>query len=148
MQVILLKDQRNLGRRGQEVAVKPGYGRNFLIPQGVALEATRANKALFEQQRHKIDARHTRERDAAAEVAAAIAGLRIAITKRVGETGTLYGSVTSMEIAAALEAKGITIDRRKIELEAGLKSLGDLKVAIDLHPEVMAELTVTVVAEE
>ena len=148
MKVILLSDQRSLGKRGETVEVKPGYGRNYLLPQGIALEATPANVKLFEQQRKKIDARHAKERDAAQEVANNLAGLQITIPKRVGETGTLYGSVTAGDVAEALEAKGVTIDRRRIDLEGGIKTLGDHAVRIDLHSEVMAEITVSVVPEE
>lgn len=148
MKVILLSDQRSLGRRGDTVEVKPGYGRNYLLPQGIALEATPANVKLFEQQRKKIDARHAKERDAAQEVANRLAGLQITIPKRVGETGTLYGSVTAGDVAEALEAKGVTIDRRRIDLEGGIKSIGDHSVRVDLHSDVMAEITVSVVAEE
>lgn len=148
MKVILLSDQRSLGKRGETVEVKPGYGRNYLLPQGIALEATPANVKLFEQQRKKIDARHTKERDAAQEVANQLAGLQVTIPKRVGETGTLYGSVTAGDVAEALEAKGVTIDRRRIDLEGGIRTLGEHAVRIDLHSEVMAEITVSVVPEE
>jgi large subunit ribosomal protein L9 len=148
VKVILLSDQRSLGRRGETVEVKPGYGRNYLLPQGIALEATPANVKLFEQQRKKIDARHAKERDAAQEVANGLSGLQITIPKRVGETGTLYGSVTAGDVAEALEAKGVTIDRRRIDLEGGIKTLGDHAVRIDLHSEVMAEITVSVVPAE
>lgn len=148
MKVILLSDQRTLGKRGETVEVKPGYGRNYLLPQGIALEATPANVKLFEQQRKKIDARHAKERDAAQEVANRLAGLQITIPKRVGETGTLYGSVTAGDVATALEAKGVTVDRRDIDLEGGIRTLGDHAVRIDLHSEVMAEITVSVVPEE
>lgn len=148
MRVILLSDQRHLGRRGEVVEVKPGYGRNFLLPQGFALEATPGNIKYFEQQRSKIDARHAKERDAAAEIAAKLAGLRLEIPKRVGETNTLYGSVTAGDVAELLESKGFTVDRRRIDLEGGIKTLGDHPVRVELHPEVVAEVTVSVVAEQ
>ena len=148
MRVILLSDQRHLGRRGEVVEVKPGYGRNFLLPQGIALEATPGNLKYFEQQRAKIDARHTKERDAAAEIAAKLAGLRLEIPKRVGETDTLYGSVTAGDVAELLEKKGFTVDRRRIDLEGGIKTLGDHAVRVELHPEVVAEVTVSVVRED
>lgn len=148
MKVILLSDQRHLGKRGQVVEVKPGFGRNYLLPQGMALSASHANIKYFEAQRGKIDARHAKERDAAAEIAAKMAGLRIEIAKRVGETDTLYGSVTAGDIADSLEKKGFKVDRRRIDLEGGIKSLGDHPVRVDLHPEVVAEITVSVVREE
>lgn len=148
MEIILLSDQRHLGKRGQLVDVKPGYARNFLLPQGLALPATKANVKLFEQQRSKIDARHAQEKAEAEAFAARLQGLSLSITKRVGETGTLYGSVSAGDVAAALAAQGVTIDRRQIEIEGDVKTLGDHTVRIELHSEVVAELTVSVVAEE
>jgi large subunit ribosomal protein L9 len=148
MKVILLSDIRHRGKRGEVVEVKPGYARNFLLPQGMALVATPGNMKYFEQQRKKIDAKHAHERDAAAKVAASLSGTQVTIAKRVGETQTLYGSVTAGEIAEALQKKGIEIDKRRLDLEGGIKTLGDHPVRIELHPEVVAEITVTVVAEE
>jgi large subunit ribosomal protein L9 len=148
VRVILLNDQRHLGRRGEVVDVKPGYGRNFLLPQGLALEATNANIKLFEHQRSKIDARHTKEREGAQEVANRMKDLRLEIPKRVGETDTLYGSVTAGDVAEALEKKGYTVDRRRLDLEGGIKTLGDHAVRVELHPDVVAEVTVAVVREQ
>lgn len=148
MKVILLSDQRNLGKRGETVEVKPGYGRNYLLPQGIALEATPSNVKVFEQQRKKIDALHAKERDAAQAIADQMSGVQISIPKRVGETGTLYGSVTAGDVADALEAKGFKVDRRRIDLGGGIKSLGDHTVHVELHSEVVADVTVSVVAEE
>ncbi|MEM7349665.1 MAG: 50S ribosomal protein L9 [Acidobacteriota bacterium] len=150
MEIILLEDVRRLGQRGDVVRVKPGFARNYLLPKGSALEATKGNRAYFEQQRKKIDARHTKKRNEAAEIAARIAEINLKVAKRVGEKETLYGSVTTAEIADLLEKKGVTVDKRRIDLGGvtGLKSLGEHKVAIDLHPEVVAELVVTVVPEE
>jgi large subunit ribosomal protein L9 len=148
MKVILLSDIRQRGKRGEVVDVKPGYARNFLLPQGMALVATPGNMKFFEQQKKKIDAKHNEQRDAAAAIAAQLAGLTVTIAKRVGETQTLYGSVTAAEVAEALKAKGVEIDRRRLDLEGGIKTLGDHQVRIELHPEVIAEVTVTVVAEE
>ncbi|HVS04421.1 MAG TPA: 50S ribosomal protein L9 [Thermoanaerobaculia bacterium] len=147
MRVILLSDLRQ-GRRGQEVEVKPGFARNYLLPQGMAVEATDGNRKWFESQRKKIDARAAKERDEAAAVAAEIGGIRLEITKRVGETETLYGSVTATEVGEALAAKGIDVDRRKIDVHGGIKTVGDHQVLVHLHPDVTAELTVTVVPEE
>ncbi|RMH20931.1 MAG: 50S ribosomal protein L9 [Acidobacteria bacterium] len=149
--VILLEDTRRLGKRGSTVKVKPGYARNYLIPQGIALEATPGNVAFFEQQKKKIDARHLKKIGEAQELAAQIAGLSVSIAKRVGEKETLYGSVTTAEIAERLARQGITVDKRRIHIAeggVGIKTLGEHKVTIDLHPEVTAELTVNVVAEE
>ena len=148
MKVILMSDLRHRGKRGEVVEVKPGYARNFLLPQRLALVATEGNKQYFLQQRKKIDATHNAQRDAAAAVAAQIADKHVTIAKRVGETQTLYGSVTAGEVAEALKAQGVEVDRRQIDLEGGIKTLGDHAVRIELHPEVVAELTVTVVAAE
>jgi len=148
VKVILLSDQRNLGKRGETVEVKPGYGRNFLLPQGIALEATPSNVKVFSQQRKKIDALHAKERDAAQAIANQMAGVQISIPKRVGETGTLYGSVTAGDVAEALEAKGFKVDRRRIDLGDDMKSLGDHTVRVELYSEVVAEVTVSVVPEE
>ena len=148
MRVILMQDLRHTGRHGEVVDVKPGYARNFLFPQGLALEATTGNQKVFEQKRKKIDARHTQEREAAAELAGHIDGLQLRVAKRVGESETLYGSVTATEIAHLLGEKGIKIDRRHIDLEGGIKTLGDHSVRIELHPEIVAEVTISVTAEE
>lgn len=148
MEVILLKDQRHLGTRGEVVKVKRGFARNYLLPQGIALEATPGNMKVFESMKTKIDALHTRERDAAQAIAERLNGLRLEIAKRVGETETLYGSVTAAEVAELLEAKGFEIDRRRIDLEGGIKAVGDHEVRIDLHADVEANVIVTVVPEE
>jgi len=147
MKVILLSDLFHGGKRGQVIKVKPGYARNYLLPQGLAAEATPGNLKWFEQQRKKIDAQHAKEREAAAEIAALIMGTKLHIAKRAGESETLYGSVTAAEVVEALAAKGIDVDRRRIDLGGGIKTLGDHVVRIDLHPEVVAEVTVNVVAE-
>ncbi len=147
MQVILLSDQRHLGKRGEVVDVKAGHARNYLLPQGFALEATQGNTKLFEQQRAKIDARHNQEREAAEAIGNQLNGLTLTIPKRVGETETLYGSVTAGDVAEALEKKGFTVDRRRLDLEGGIKKLGEHKVRVELHPEVIAEITVSVVPE-
>lgn len=148
MEIILMTDVRSLGKRGEVVDVKPGYARNYLLPRGLALEATAGNRRYFEQVKAKIDAKIAREREAAQEVAAQMKDLRIEVSKRVGETETLYGSVTATEIADELEKKGIEVDKRKIDLEGGIKSVGDHPVRIFLHPEVFAEIIVAVVPEE
>jgi large subunit ribosomal protein L9 len=148
VKVILLSDQRHLGKRGEVVDVKPGFGRNYLLPQGIALQATHANITFFEHQRGKIDAQHAQQRVAAEATAARMADVRLEIPKRVGETDTLYGSVTASDVAELLERKGFPVDRRRIDLEGGIKTLGEHKVRIELHSEVVAEVTVVVVREE
>lgn len=148
MKVILLSDLRHSGRRGQVVEVKPGYARNFLLPQGIALEATPGNLKFFEHQKKKIEARHETERRSAADVAERIAGVRISLRKRAMENGALYGSVTAGEIVEALSARGVEVDRRQVDLAGGIKTLGEHMVRIDLHSDVLAELVVTVEAEE
>lgn len=105
MKVILMSDLRHRGRRGQVVEVKPGFARNFLFPQGLALVATPGNLKRFEHEKKKIDARHDAEREAAAAIAAQIAGLKLTIAKRATETGALYGSVTASEVVDAMAAK-------------------------------------------
>lgn len=148
MELILLEDVRHLGRRGEVVKVKPGYGRNYLIPRGAALVANKANKAFFEQQRTKIDARHAKEREEALAMAAAINEIKLKIAKRVGEKEALYGSVTSAEIADLLGEKGITVEKRDLDLGVPvIKRIGDYTVSVDLHMDVVAEFTVSVVPE-
>jgi large subunit ribosomal protein L9 len=148
LKVILLSDQRHLGKRGETVEVKPGFGRNYLLPHGFALEATQSNQKLFEQKRAKIEAAHSQEREAAEAIKARLDGLRLEIPKRVGEKDTLYGSVTAGDVAAALEAKGFAVDRRRLDLESGIKTLGDHTVHVDLHPDVVADVIVAVTREE
>ncbi len=148
MRVILLKDHRHLGRRGDEVEVKPGFGRNFLLPQGLALLANDANRKHFEAMRAKIEALHVQERDEAQTIADQLEGTRLEVVKKAGETGTLFGSVTATEIADELAKKGIEVDRRRIDLEGGIKTIGDHEVRILLHSEVTVEIMVTVLPEE
>ncbi len=148
MRVILLQDVRHQGKRGTIIDVKPGYARNFLMPQGMALPANEGNLKYFEQARKKIDAKHTKAQQEAETAAEVIHGLVITVRKRVDENGTLYGSVTATEIAEGLEAQGVEIDRRRIDLEGGIKSLGDHPVRIEYHAEVTAEFTVRVEVEE
>lgn len=149
MEVILLQDQRNLGHRGEVVDVKPGYARNFLFPQGVALEATRGNIAFFDQQKKKIDAAHAKALEEAQETAREISEIRIEIRKRVGERETLYGSVTANDLVTALAAKGVTVEKKQLDLGAPtLKTLGEHSVAVDVHPDVDASFVVTIVAAD
>ena len=145
MDVILLQDHRHVGHRGEVVNVKPGYARNFLLPQGIALEANPGNIAFFQQQRNKIDAAHSKALDEAQQMATDIGAIQIEIKKRVGERDTLYGSVTANDIVDALAEKGVTVEKRQLDLGAPtLKTVGEHKVVVDLHADVDAELTVVI----
>jgi large subunit ribosomal protein L9 len=147
VKIVLRQDVDNLGDRGQVVNVAPGYARNFLFPKGLALAATPGNLHQIEMQRKVWALREAHEADDARKLAAHIAGITLKVTKKVGENGALYGSVTSQEIADLLAARGVTIDRRKIQQHEPIKSLGTHAVAIKIHRQVVAEVTVDVVPE-
>ena len=147
MEVILKEDVVNLGHRGDLVKVADGYGRNFLLPRKLALQATVANKAVVEQMKNSATRRAASEKALAEELATKLEPIVLTFTRKSGEGGHLFGSVTSADIAAALETKGFEIDRRKIVLAEPLKSVGDFSVAIKLYREVTAHIKVTVVAE-
>lgn len=148
MQVILRADVENLGRLGDVVTVKPGYGRNFLLPQGMAMPATKANLKVFELERKKLQAEMDALRSAAGELGERIKKADITITMRVGENDKLYGSVTSAVIAAALAEKGVEIDRRRVIIDAPIRTVGQFPVRARLHADVVVEFTVTVAPEE
>lgn len=148
MKVILRTDVENLGRLGDLVEVKPGYGRNFLLPQGYAMLATPANLKVFELERKKLQARTEALRGAASSLAQQIAATPVSIAMRVGDNDKLYGSVTSALIAEALEAAGVEVDRRRILLDSPIRSLGEYTIRVRLHADVLAELALSVVAEK
>ncbi|MDD3311470.1 50S ribosomal protein L9 [Pseudodesulfovibrio sp.] len=147
MKLILRADVDALGRLGDIVTVKPGYGRNYLIPQGLAKPATEANLKAFELERRKLQAEADSLRTQAEGLAERIAATPVEIRVRVGEGDKLYGSVTSANIAEAMEAAGIEIDRRKILLAEPIRSLGEYEVEIKLHPDVHGELKLSVLRE-
>ena len=147
MKVVLRQDVDHVGDRGQVVNVAPGFARNFLLPKGLALVATPGNLRSIELQRKAWKVREEHEADDARKLAAHLAGLTLRVTKKVGENETLYGSVTSQEIADLLEAQGVTIDRRKIQLKEPIKSLGTHEVSVKLHRAVAGAVSVQVVAE-
>jgi large subunit ribosomal protein L9 len=147
MEVILKEDVVNLGHRGDVVKVAEGYGRNFLLPRKLAMQATAANKAVVEQMKSAAARRYATEKAQAEELAAKLTPVALDFTRKSGEAGHLFGSVTSADIATALEAKGFEIDRRKIQLDEPLKTVGDFNVAIKLYRDVTAQIKVTVVAE-
>jgi len=148
MKVILRQDLDELGMEGDTLNVAKGYARNYLIPKGLALEANNQNIKLIEMQRKKIDARKIRAKESAEKVRQEIQALEITVFQRVGEEEKLYGSVTSMDIATKMEEKGVSIDRRKIVLDKPIKSLGEYKIPIKLHPEVTGSIKVVVAPEE
>ncbi|MFI5183136.1 MAG: 50S ribosomal protein L9, partial [Vicinamibacteria bacterium] len=134
MEVILREDVAKLGRRGDVVKVAEGYGRNFLVPRGMAMAVNEANKAMIAKERKATDARLAKEKAEFETVAGKIGGLRFVAPRKVGENDVLYGSVTSGDIAEFLKAKGIDIDKRKVLLDEPVKHLGDHEVKIRLHP--------------
>lgn len=147
MEVILREDVERLGRRGEVVKVAEGFGRNYLLPRGLALAVTEENKARIAKERKAWEARLSKEKAEFAGVAERIAGLRFIAPRKVGENDQLYGSVTSGDVAEFLETKGIVIDKRKVQLDEPIKRLGDHEVKIKLHPEVVATLKLLVSKE-
>jgi large subunit ribosomal protein L9 len=148
MDVILREDVDKLGTRGQLVKVAPGYARNFLLPKKMAVAATESNKKIVEQERQAHLRREAKVAGEASDLAKLMASVVVTISQKAGENGQLFGSVTSKDIADALEAQGYTIERRKIALEEPIKSLGEFKVPLRLHREVTVEIAVNVVKEE
>ncbi len=146
MKVILADDVRGLGHRGETVTVKPGYARNFLLPQGVAYEANAANVRRLGEEKKKYDEKMSHQQTAAQEVAKKMEGLTVTVTKKAGDEGVLYGSVTPSDVADALAARGIEVDRRRIELAEPIKRLGQHTVHIRLHRDVTSVLIVDVQA--
>ena len=147
MEVILREDVAKLGRRGDVVKVTEGYGRNFLLPRGLAMAVSESNKAMIEKERKAHEARMAKEKAEFESLAQRIGSLRFVAPRKVGEHDVLYGSVTSGDIAEFLKAKGIEIDKRKVQLDEPIKHLGEHDVRIKLHPEVLAGLKVTVSKE-
>jgi large subunit ribosomal protein L9 len=147
MEVILREDIENLGARGQVVQVAAGYARNFLLPKRKAVAATESNKKIVEQERQAHLRKEAKQKDEAADLGKMMAGVTVTISQKAGEADQLFGSVTSKDVAEALEQKGYTIDRRKIQLDEPIKQLGDHKVAVRLHRDVTVEVTVSVVRE-
>jgi large subunit ribosomal protein L9 len=147
MKVILIDEIRGLGSRGDVVTVKDGYARNFLLPKQLAREATPGNLKTIEQERKKWALLADKEKIVAQKAAESVKGMKIVVRKRVGDHGNLFGSVTTNDIADALTAKGIEIDKRRIELAHPIKSIGTHDVEVRLHREVAAHIQVEVVPE-
>ncbi len=147
MEVILKEDVAQLGSRGDVVKVAEGYGRNFLLPKKLAIEATAANKAVIVQMKASSVRKSAKEKSDAELLAKQYEGVSLTFTRKAGEHDALFGSVTSSDIAHELEGRGFKIDRRKIELDQPFKTIGEYTVPIKLHKEVTTNIKVTVVKE-
>lgn len=147
MEVILKEDVNKLGSRGDVVKVADGYGRNYLLPRKLAIEASAANKAVIEQMRAAAVRRSAKEKAQAEELAKQFDGVSVSFQRRSGESDQLFGSVTSADIADALAKKGLNVDRRKIQLHEPLKTLGEFTISIKLHKDVTTHLKVVIEKE-
>jgi large subunit ribosomal protein L9 len=148
MEVILREHVEHLGRRGDIVKVAAGYGRNYLLPRKFALLVTDNNKRQIEREKKLAEVRDMEDQRAAEAVAERVGQIEIVIGRRVGDHDTLYGSVTSADVAQALKAKGFEIDKRKIQMPEALKALGETTVSIKIHHGVVAQVKVRIVAEQ
>ena len=142
IELILLQRVEKLGQMGELVKVKPGYARNYLLPQSKAVRATKANKERFESQRVQLEAQNLKRREEAERVAERVTGLSVTLIRQASESGALYGSVSSRDIADAATAGGLTINREQVLLVHPIKSLGISSVRVELHPEVIIEIKV------
>lgn len=147
MEVILKEDVAKLGSRGDVVKVAEGYGRNFLLPRKLAIEATRANRAVIDQMKAAADRRSAREKSDAESIAKQLEGVTVSFQRRSGEHDQLFGSVTSGDIAAELEKQGFNVDRRKIQLHDPLKTLGEFTLPIRLHKDITSHVKVVIEKE-
>jgi large subunit ribosomal protein L9 len=148
MEVILREDIEKLGHRGEVVKVAGGYARNYLLPRRLAFPATPANKKIVEQERQAALRREAKEKTQAEELAKLLSAVTVTTTQKAGEQDVLFGSVTAKDIAELLEKQGYTVDRRRIDLTHPIKTLGEHKVNIKLHRDVVAIVTVVVNREE
>jgi large subunit ribosomal protein L9 len=144
MDVILLERIEKLGQMGDVVKVKPGFARNYLLPQKKALRATAANKARFSQQRAQLEASNLQRRQEAEAISGKVDGLKVVLVRQAGETGQLYGSVSPRDIAEAVSAAGVSVERRQILMDRPIKMLGLHPVRVALHPEVVVTVTANV----
>lgn len=149
MQVILLEEVQNLGNLGEEVRVKPGYARNYLLPYGKAVIANEQNRAALEARRTDLEKMHTGVLAKAQERARLMEGATVQISRKVGEEGQLFGSVTTLDIVDAMAQAGVELEKSEIHLSTGpIKEIGDHEIAVSLHPEVQVKITVLVVEEQ
>ena len=148
MEIILREHVEHLGSRGDIVKVAAGYARNYLLPRKLALAVNEGNKRVIERERKLAEARELEEKSQAQAYAERLGQADIAVARRVGENNTLYGSVTSADVAQALKAKGFEIDKRKLQMADPFKAIGEYVVPVKIHREVTAQVTVKVVAEK
>ena len=148
MKIILIQDFESIGFEGDTVDVAKGYARNYLIPKGVAIEATNANLKALELRKEKIMAKRIKDKEGAEKLRERISQITITIKEKAGEEGKLYGSVTSRDIAQELEKEGVEVDKRKIIIDEAIRTLGEFTVPIKLHQEVVATIKVVVEKEE
>jgi large subunit ribosomal protein L9 len=148
MELILREDVEHLGRRGEVVQVKGGYGRNYLLPHKLAMPVTEGNRKVVEQEKAAAVKRDAHEQSAAQQLAGMLAQATLTVARKAGENGVLFGSVTSIDIAEELHKKGFEIDRRKIHLEEPIKQLGEFQVPVRLHKEITVSVPIQVVPEE
>jgi large subunit ribosomal protein L9 len=144
VELILLQRVEKLGQMGEVVKVKPGYARNFLLPQAKAVRATKANRERFERERVQLEAQNLKRREEAERVAERVQGLAVVLIRQAGDSGSLFGSVTSRDISDAATASGLTIDRSQVLLQQPIKVLGISSVRVALHPEVAIDIKVNV----
>jgi large subunit ribosomal protein L9 len=144
IEVILMQRVDKLGQMGQLVKVRPGYARNYLLPQGKAIRASKDNLARFEKDRAQLEAQNIKRREEAERIAERVHGLSVVIIRAAGESGSLYGSVTSRDIADGCTANGLTIERNQVLLEQPIKTTGIVTVRVELHPEVIMPVAVNV----
>ncbi len=144
IEVILMQRVDKLGQMGDRVTVRPGYARNFLLPQGKAIRASKDNLARFERERAQLEAQNLKRREEAERIAERIYGLSVTIIRAAGESGSLYGSVSSRDIADACRDSGLTLERSQVRLEQPIKTTGIFQVKVELHPEVLIDVAVNV----
>lgn len=144
VEVILMQRVEKLGQMGEVVRVKPGYARNYLLPQKKAIRATKENRQRFETERAQLEAQNLKRREEAERIAERVGGLSVVIIRQAGESGSLYGSVSARDIAESCTAAGLTIDRQQVVLERPIKTLGVSHVRVMLHPEVLIAVSVNV----
>ncbi len=144
IEVILMQRVEKLGQMGERVTVRPGYARNYLLPQGKAIRASKDNLARFERERAQLEAQNIKRREEAERIAERVFGLSVVIIRAAGESGSLYGSVSSRDIADACKANGLTVDRSQVLLDQPIKTTGITQVRVELHPEVVMPVGVNV----